>query len=377
VTTEWEDPAWLVQGTGHGVVLAAVRRILADGHARSAAEICRAGIAQSILAPTTIPAYVEHAIATLLDRQRDRGERAEFVVLPDGRYRRNVPLDPFEHHRDAVSSHPGLDALVARLRSDVVRAGAADGADHAAAGAPFEESVAAAMRFLGFEAQRLGGQGQPDVVATAPLGDRAYRIAFECKTFAAQKLPDSAAFVVEAARLRDAVGAEHAVLIGLGFPDVRALDDEMLVHRVATWTVDDLVNVLTAHADHPIPWSRLPVLLEPGRARTRVDAFVEAAQHGARKRARVTLQLLLEVGLDYQLSLVRADSQVERVSAPLTVEALVVLINERLAAESDLGRVGVDDVRRAIAFASDPLVDAVSVDGEAIYVERRIAPEQS
>jgi len=44
VDLDWEDPAPLVQGTGHGAVLVAIRTVLADGHARSAADICREGI---------------------------------------------------------------------------------------------------------------------------------------------------------------------------------------------------------------------------------------------------------------------------------------------------------------------------------------------
>jgi len=98
VDLDWDDPAPLVQGTGHGAVLVAIRTVLADGHARSIEDICREGIARGILAPTSLPAYVEHAMATLLDRQRDRGETPEFLVLPDGRYRRNVPIDPCQRN---------------------------------------------------------------------------------------------------------------------------------------------------------------------------------------------------------------------------------------------------------------------------------------
>jgi hypothetical protein len=365
----------LVQGTGHGAVLSAVRTILADGHAHSAEDICREGIARKILVPTTIPSYIEHAIATLLDRQRDRGERPEFLILPDGRYRRNVPIDPFEGHRDAARSYPELNALVARLRADVRREGAATDATNAEAGLPFEESVAAAMQFLGLDAHRLGGQGEPDVVALAPLGDRAYRVAIECKTTTAQKLHDSAAFIVEAARLRDAVAADHAMLIGAAFPQIRAVDEEMARHGVAMWTVDDLASILSAHAVHPIAWSRLRTLFAPGRQRDPIAGFVHEELHGARQRAHITLRLVLEAGFDYQQSLAQQDPQVERVPAPLTAEALTVLVNQRLAAEHDLGRVGVPDVRRAIAFASDPLVGAITVAGDAIYIERRVAPE--
>ena len=105
--------------------------------------------------------------------------------------------------------------------------------------------------------------------------------------------------------------------------------------------------------------------------------FVHEELHGSRKRAHIALRLVLEAGFAYQLALTQQDPQVQRVPAPLTAEALVVLVNQQLVAEGDLGRVGVDDVRRAIAFASDPLVGAITVDGDAVYIERRVAPEDS
>jgi hypothetical protein len=374
-SASYVDDALLVQGTGHGAVLSAIRVVLADGHAHSAGEICRTGIARGILVPTTIPSDIQHAISTLLDRQRDRGEKPEILILPDGRYRRNVAIDPFEGHVDPKRRHPELEELVARLRADVMRAHALPDDTDTQAGKAFEEAVTTALRFLGYEAQRLGGQGEPDVVATAPLGDRTYRVAFECKTFDAQKLHDSAAFVVEAARLRDVASADYAVLIGAAFPEIRAVDDEMQQHRVAMWTLDDLISLLTAHADHPIAWSRLRTLYAPGRSHDAIAAFVHQERHGVRQRAHITLRLVLEAGLEYQLSLAHQDPQVERVPAPLTAEALVVLVNQRLAAEGDLGRIGVADVQRAIDFASDPLVGAVSVVGTAVYIERRVGPE--
>jgi hypothetical protein len=78
------SPKRPLPGSGHGAVLAAVRTLLADGKAYSADELCALGIRNGLLAPATIPNYVRNAIKTLLDRQRDRGEKPEFVLLRDG-----------------------------------------------------------------------------------------------------------------------------------------------------------------------------------------------------------------------------------------------------------------------------------------------------
>ncbi len=119
----------MVSGEGHGQILAAVRAILVDERAHSAAEICASAIARGLLPASTIPAYVQHGIATLLDRQRDRGEKPEFVLLPDGTYRLNVPVNPFAGHVEPKHDRKALDALIAQLRAAVVRNVPADPAD--------------------------------------------------------------------------------------------------------------------------------------------------------------------------------------------------------------------------------------------------------
>ena len=140
---------------------------------------------------------------------------------------------------------------------------------------------------------------------------------------------------------------------------------------MALWTVDDLIALLRAHAVHAIRWSRLVSLFFPGRASAAIAAFAYAHVHGERKRAHVAYRYVLEEGLRYQELLASADPEVQKTSAPLTAEALAVLVNERLARESELGRVSIDDVRGAIAYGTHPLVDTMAVDGERVTVEMR------
>jgi len=146
---------------------------------------------------------------------------------------------------------------------------------------------------------------------------------------------------------------------------------------VALWTVDDLAALLRAHAAHAIRWSRLVPLFAPGRASAAIASFAYAHVHGARKRAHVAYRYVLEEGLRYQELLAGADPEVQRTSAPLTVEALAVLANERLAREGELGRVSLDDVRGAIAYGTHPLVDTLAVDGERVTVEMRSTERSS
>ena len=360
-----------IRGSGHGAVLAAVRTLLADGKARSADELCASGIRQGLLADGTIPNYVRNSIKTLLDRQRDRGEAPEFVQLRDGRYRLDVPVDAFAAHDDPVPSDHAIETLIARLAASAFRKAALEPGDGPNIGAPFERDVAEAFAALGLRAERLGGEGQPDVVATAPLGDRAYTVVVECKTVAGADDVVKNPVAQEAGRLRDAVRGDFAVLLGPAFPHSDEIDGELSTHRVALWTVGDLAVLLRAHATHAIRWSRLVPLFAPGRASAAITSFAHAHVHGERKRAHVAYRYVLEEGLRYQELLASADPEVQKTSAPLTVEALAVLVNERLARDGELGRVSIDDVRGAVAYGTHPLVDTMAVDGERVTVEVR------
>ncbi|MDB5072046.1 MAG: hypothetical protein JWM87_3157 [Candidatus Eremiobacteraeota bacterium] len=365
------EPRATVRGGGHGAVLAAVRTLLADGKAYSAEELCARGIDHKLLAPSTIPNYVRNAIKTLLDRQRDRAEKPEFVLLRDGRYRLDMPLDAFAGHDDPEPANPRIEALIARLEASAHRRTPPEPGDGPNIGAPFERDVAAAFTALGFTAKRMGGQGEPDVVATAPLGDRAYTVVVECKTAATADDQVRNPVAQEAGRLRDLVGGDYAVLLGPDFPHAAEIDAELQTHHVALWTCDDLVKLLHAHAVHAIRWSRLLPLFTPGRASDAIAEFTHLHVHSDRKRAHVAYRYVLEEGLAYQELLANADPQIQRPTAPLTVEALAVLVNERLARDAELGRVSLDDIRAAVTYGAHPLVDTISLDGDRVTIEAR------
>lgn len=364
-----------VRADAHGAVLAAVRALLAGGKAYSAEELCTIAIERGLLPPGTIPNYVRNAIKTLLDRQLDRGETPEFVLLRDGRYRLNVPIDPFAAHHDAPRQDDEIEALIARLRQSAYRRTATGPGDGGDVGAPFERDVTAAFAALGLRAKRFGGEGEPDVVAVAPLGDRAYTVVVECKTVATERGEVENPAAQEAGRLRDQVGGEYAVLLGPAFPKAAELDGELATHRVALWTLDDLVTLLQAHAAYPIRWSRFVPLFASGRSAAAIAAFVFEHLHGARKRAHIAYRYVLEEGLRYQELLASDDPEVQRPAAPLTLEALAVLVNERLAREAELGRVSVDDIRAAVTLGTHPLIDTIAVDGDRVRVEIRAARE--
>jgi hypothetical protein len=366
-----------LEAAGHDHVLVAMRQLLADGRAMSVEDLCKAGIDAGLLPAGTVPKYVYQAIAGAINRSLLRGERPEFVELSDGRFRLNVRADMFTGHRDPVRPNPELDSFIGRLRASSRREIKADPDDGTNLGAPFERDVTRAFEMLGLMAERRGGEGEPDVVVTAPLGSSSFVVSVECKTAShdSEDADVKVSFASQAARLRDQIGADYAVLLGPGFPGTKILDGELATHRVALWTVEDLEGLLRAAAVHPIAWPAWVPLLAPGRRAKDITEFCYDHEHGAYVRAHVTLRYVLEEGLAYQIALRSPDPQVERVDAPLTVEVLATLVNQRLARENDLARIGVEDVRSALTFASHPLVDAARVakDGSVVVVRRAAA----
>jgi bifunctional non-homologous end joining protein LigD len=358
----------------HQHVVDALKQLLADGQAHAADDLCAAGIAAHLLPPGTKPEYVVNAVRGLIGRQTLRGERPDFVELVDGRFRLNVPLDPFPAEPEPAVHNPDVDELCERLRATANRKIPPSDDDKGNTGAPFERAVADAFTHLGFIAIRDGRHAAPDVVATAPLGASAYTIAAECKSFESTDPHVQWVAASEAARFRDQVGAEYAILIGPNMPGDKPLDEELLTHNVALWTVEDLIALLQADATHPIAWPTYIPLLTPGRSTQRITDTIFTHHHGPRQRAHIALTLMQEEALTYQRSLTTADTQVQRTDAALTIESLTLLVNQRLERNGDLARMGTNDIRAAVAIATSALVEAAHQEAESITLIRRPTP---
>ncbi len=350
----------LADGAGHSHVLDALRQLLASGRSATIETLCAEGIAGGLLPAGTLAKYVANAVRGETGRQQLRGERPSFVF--DGDYvRLNVPRDPFAGYQAAPSEAAfDVEALITKLVVTAHQGGGA--ADDSSVGAPFERAVAEACAHFGLITTHDGRQGRPDVVATAPLGDAAYTVVFECKSADGNMVQGHDASIPEIAKFRDALRARYGVLSGPGFPAEETLDTELAAHNIALWTVDDLALVLRAAAHHAIAWSSLATLFAPGRASDAIAAFTFAHEHGAYERALVTYRYILSEGLAYQELLVGGDPDVERPSVPLTLEVLATLVNQRLAAEGDTARVGVEDIRIALALATHPSRSTASID---------------
>ena len=126
-----------------------------------------------------------------------------------------------------------------------------------------EEEIVAAFQSLGFDASRIGGQGNPDGIASAHLSadnlgkKRAYRVTLEAKSTETDTKTVSAKTVgvSRIARHRTLLDADHAVVVAARFPTKKkkeksALLEEMEEDRKNTGktitliTIDDLARLV-------------------------------------------------------------------------------------------------------------------------------------
>ncbi|MBC5827938.1 MAG: hypothetical protein GIW99_09715 [Candidatus Eremiobacteraeota bacterium] len=197
-------------------------------------------------------------------------------------------------------------------------------------------------------------------------------MAFECKS---EEGPGAyhknyALGASEAARMKESVHADYAVLVLVDPPLERALDFELETHGVALWTADDFCALLVANANRPIAWPNFLPLLKPGRRSGDIVEFCHEHAHGAWQRAHIAVVYAYVELFAYQRSLVTTDLPALRVQASVDLETLTYMVNERLAKEGDTGRLGVEDIRQAVGYLSAPTVGAVRVadDGSVVAV---------
>lgn len=240
-----------------GYIIEAVLAALEDGQPRSAEEILAVGQHEGSLPDDVTSKYVYNAIESYIGHLKLRDRRPPIVQNPDRRFRLNHAFDdwPFEpptddaHKPNAAASDPKTKSLVERLRST------ATGAEPA----QFEQAVCDALEALGFLATHVGGNHAPDGYADAPLGPLGYRVMIECKT--AKKggyVTDPS--VYEAAKYKDAYGAQCCMLIGPAFGESTEIDNELKTHGVSLWTTEDLVEALNAPLD-PLTMRKTAFLL--------------------------------------------------------------------------------------------------------------------
>ena len=115
----------------------------------------------------------------------------------------------------------------------------------------FEIAVRDAFTFLGFEAVRLGGSGQTDVLLAAHLGKDSYRVSVDAKTTAKDAVSDSQIDWTTIDDHRRKHSADHAAIVGPVFRPGR-VTERAKDTSVALIDVARLSDILLQHAAAPL-----------------------------------------------------------------------------------------------------------------------------
>jgi hypothetical protein len=329
--------------TSHGPIIAAAIAVLQDGRSHTAAEILELARQRRLLETRTNDKYVYTSLIEYIARTNGNGRKPALVQNPDRSFRMNEPPDNWPAVDDPPHppASPNVQALIDRL------AATASGGNSTA----FEQAVCDAFEALGFDATHLGGQKSPDGYLDAPLGPLGYRVMIECKS-ADEGINDPNVF--EAAKFKDAYGAHYCALVGRAFSGELELTRELRNHAVSAWTVADLHTLLRLGAN-PL---ELQPLFAPGFAADALDDVLWERRHGRAKRVRLIADAVVRTGRATQSAYRGTPTE----SPHLTEDALMVLVNQDLAADGSTAACNRDELRAATAYLANPLIAAVKKD---------------
>ena len=341
-------------------VMTNVLQLLADGKPHSADDLYDRGIALGYFKHTTRK-HLYTDIYEYIARTQGIGRKPDIVQDPITKsFRLNRPLDLWP----AVTFDPLPQFIDPATVETLVRnlTAAATGDDPTA----FEVATCDAFAALGFAATHYGGNGEPDGTLDAPLGVDAYRVILECKT-ATHGAVVSNPRPEEPDSYRTSYRGTYAIVIGPAFSNDATLNAELLTHRVALWTVDDLVSMLRAQVGP----QELLSAFTPGRAEDACTAILWEREHGRRRRIAVLKQYIFRIAWQSQAALVRDADQTA--IPPLTHDTLTFLVDENLIHEG-LPIADPAELQAALNLLTADGIIAVATQNPAAYIATQPAP---
>jgi len=130
-------------------------------------------------------------------------------------------------------------------------------------GKEFEEATAAAFAFLGFETQLISGSGNPDVLATAPMGEKSYRVLIDSKSRTSGTVQQNDLPYPALQKQKQNANADYIVVVGPGFAGGQLAEFAQQL-KIRLITADELRDLLLAHAKSAFPLDLLKPLFEGG-----------------------------------------------------------------------------------------------------------------
>ena len=132
-------------------------------------------------------------------------------------------------------------------------------------GKEFEEATEAAFKFLGFETQLISGSGNPDVLATAAMGEKTYRVLIDSKSRTSGVVQQNDVNFLVLEKQKQNASADHVVVVGADFAGGN-LEEFAAKNKVRLLSTSEIRDLLLAHADSVFPLDVLRPLFQGGGA---------------------------------------------------------------------------------------------------------------
>lgn len=144
----------------------------------------------------------------------------------------------------------------------------------------FEQAIADAFHFLGFESQVIGGSGDTDVILYANIGKMSYKITVDGKTSKSGKISDRQ---IDWFSLRDHKKknkADAVIVVGHDFAGGN-LESRANENSVGLLQTENIVRLIDSHANYPFSLVELKeLLIQRGDLSSNVDDLIQ--QHSVR-----------------------------------------------------------------------------------------------
>ncbi len=146
-----------------------------------------------------------------------------------------------------------------------------------------ERLAAEALALLGFETEVIGGSGNTDVLAFAPLGIDRYTMIVDAKSASGGKVPEHQINWFSLQDHRQADRADYVVVVGPDFSSGQ-LRDRATECNICLLTTNELAELVRRQADTPVSLVELrPLFAASPLARAALDIVGAAAERRTRR----------------------------------------------------------------------------------------------
>ncbi len=163
-----------------------------------------------------------------------------------------------------------------------------------------EEAVKEAMEHLGFDAWMIGGSGQTDVLASAPLGLNRYSIVLDAKSTASGRVGMGQVDLLSIRRHREENQANYACIVGPGFADGE-LPERAREFQACLLTTSTLAELVRLHGEEPATLTELRSVFSESPFGERAMERIHTAATD-RRRHRQLLRRILRLIQEFNLN---------------------------------------------------------------------------